>query len=526
MSSIVGVYSKDGENVLQYIVRMIQKTLHRGPNFLGIDLNHNVCRVQSIEELFDCGLEGSFGVGVASRNSGQPFQHRELDISLICDGEIYNRSQIEELTNKQFAVDKESILHIFEKFLLTKLDISFAMNQTLKSLDGVYGFALFYKNLFLIARDPIGVKPLYLSENDGKIAFASERKALWNIGMFETYPLPPSSWAIIGESGIKINYIQRFKEEYDKKSSLETMQQKLLKLLTKSLEKRIKRGKVGVLFSGGLDSVVLAKIIQKLGYEPTLYCSGVEGSKDVRGAMQGAEKLGLPLKVNFMTLENLQENLPNIVYMVEETNPSKLSIALPIFFSTQQAKSDGLEFIISGNGADELFGGYSRYIQTLKRGGYTALHQTLLEDIREMAEENIQRDEAASMANSVELKLPYLDYELVKYVLSIPPQYKIVEINSSYVRKFILKKVAEKIELPENLVNRPKIAMQFGSLSQKLLEKLAKNNGFTKNLAQKYGYQSPLKLFIETIARLKEIPGTNPELETLIPKIKNEKQQA
>jgi asparagine synthase (glutamine-hydrolysing) len=317
-----------------------------------------------------------------------------------------------------------------------------------------------------------------------------------------------------------VNHIESLKEEYSGKSSFETVQQKLLKLLTNSLEKRIKNKKVGMLFSGGLDSVVLAKIIQNLGYKPTLYCSGVEDSRDVRGALQAAEELGLPLNIKFMTLDNLQEHLPNIVYMVEETNPLKLSIALPIFFSTQQAKRDGLEFIISGNGADELFGGYARYIQTLKLGGYSALHYALLKDVMEMAERNIQRDDAASMANSVELKLPYLDYELVKYVLSVPPQYKIAKINSTYIRKFILRKVAEKIGLPENLVNRPKIAMQFGSLSQKLLEKLAKKNGFTKSLAQKYGYQSPLKLFIETIARFKEIPGIKPELEALIPKIK------
>lgn len=516
----MGVYSKSGENVLQYLIRMIQETLHRGSNFVGIDLNHNICRVQRIEKLFDYGMEGFRGVGVASRDTGQPFQHEELDLSLVCDAEIYNRSRIEELTNKQFAVDKESILLLFEKFLSAKSDISFAMEQTLNFLDGVYCFALFYKNLFLIARDPIGVKPLYISERDGTIAFASERKALWCIGMFDAHPLPPSSWAIIGESGIKINYIENLKEEYNKKLSLETAEQKLLKLLTESLEKRIKNERVGVLFSGGLDSAVLTKIIQNLGYEPTLYCSGVEGSKDVRGAIQAAEKLGLPLKINFMTLENLQENLPNIVYMIEETNPLKLSIALPLFFSAQKAKSDGLKFMISGNGADELFGGYARYIQTLELGGYTALHQALFKDVKEMAEGNIQREDAASMANSIELKLPYLDYELVKYALSIPPQYKIAKIGSTYIRKFILRKIAEKIELSETLVNRPKIAMQFGSLSQKLLEKLAKKSGFNKNLAQKYGYQSPLKLYIETIARFKKVPGTKPELETLTPKIK------
>ncbi len=520
MSSIIGVYSKNGQNVFQHLIKMIQKTIHRGPNFIGINLDHNIHRVQGIEELLNQDVKACRGLGVASIGAGQPFQDEKLDLSLVCDGEIYNKKHIENLTNSQFRWDKESILALFKKFLSEKQDVSYAMERTINFLDGVYSFALLYKNLFLIARDPIGVKPLYLSENEGTVAFASERKALWSIGMFNTHPIPPSSWAIITESGTKINHIKNLEEKYSKKLSRENAEQKLLKLLTKSVEKRIKKGQVGMLFSGGLDSVVLAKIIKDLGYEPILYCSGAENSKDVRGAIQAAEKLELPLKINQMTLEELEENLPDTVYMIEETNPLKVSIALPVYFSTQQAKSDGLKFMMTGTGADELFGGYARYLQTLESGGYPALHEALFRDINEIAEENLQRDDAASMANSIELKLPYLDYELVKYGLSIPPQYKITKINSTHIRKFILRKIAEKIGLPKHLVNRPKVAMQYGSYSYKLLEKLAQKNGFNKNLSKKYEYYSPVKLYIETIARSKKVPGINPELETLIQKIK------
>ena len=499
---------------------MIRETFHRGPNFVGIDLDHNIHRFQGIEKLSDYDIEGCRGIGVASSGAGQPFQDEELDLSLVCDGEIYNKKRVEDLTNCQFSMDKESILVLFKKFLSEKQDILYAMERTINFLDGVYSFALFYKNFFLIARDPIGVKPLYISEKDGTIAFASERKALWSIGMFNTYPLPPSSWAIIGESGIKVNYIKNLEEKYFKKLSRENAEKKLLKLLIKSVEKRIKNRQIGMLFSGGLDSVLLTKIIKDLGYEPILYCSGAENSKDVSGAIQAADKLELPLKINFMTLEKIKENLPNIIYMIEETNPLKVSIALPIFFSTQQAKSEGLEFMISGAGADELFGGYARYLKILESDRYTALHKALFKDIKEIAEKNLQRDDAASIANSIELKFPYLDYELVKYALSIPPQYKIAKINSTKIRKFILRKIAEKIGLTKPLVNRPKIAMQYGSYSYKLLQKLAQKNGFNKNLSKKYGYYSPVKLYIETIARSKKVPGIPPELETLIQKIK------
>ena len=519
MSSIAGVYDKSGKNVLPLLAGMIRETLHRGSRYIGVNLNHSVLRVKRVEELNDCGIEGFRGIGAASRDAEQPFQHEEKRLSLVCDGEIYNKSRIESLTSKQATTDKEYIMLLFEKFLREKPNVSLAVESTINLLDGVFSFALFYEDLFLIARDPIGVKPLYLSEKEGMIAFASERKALWSVGMYDTYPLPPSSWAAVGESGVKINRIKSLDEEYNKRMSLENAEQKLQRFLARSLEKRIKNERIGVLFSGGLDSTVLTKMIMDMGYEPTLYCSGAENSRDVEGAIRTAEKLGLRLKVNYMTLEKIEESLSTIVYIVEETNPVQVSIAVPLFFAAQQARKDGLKFMISGNGADELFGGYARHLQTLESGGYDILHQALLRDIKSMAEDNLQRDDAASMANSIELKLPYLDYKLVRFVLSIPPQYKIAKTNSTYIRKFILRKAAEKIKLPETVINRPKIAMQYGSSSTKLLDTLAKKRGFDKKLSRKYGYKSTLKLYIETIARSKGIPGTNPTLEELTTKI-------
>ncbi|MGQ9721935.1 MAG: asparagine synthase-related protein [Candidatus Jordarchaeum sp.] len=520
MSSIVGVYGKNGENVFQYLVKMLRETTHRGSKFAGIDIDHSICKVKGIEKLLNQNIKGCKGIGVVSRDVEQPFQYEGLDLSLVCDGEIYNKRQIEDLTGSQLLNNKESILLVFKKFLSEKQNVSNAVERTLEFLEGIYAFALFYKNYFLITRDRIGVKPLYISEEKGRIAFASERKALWSIGMFNTYPLPPSSWAVIRESGIKINYIKNLEEQYFKEVSLEKAEKELLNLLLKSVEKRLKKRKpFGVLFSGGLDSVVLTKIVKDLGYEPILYCSGAENSKDIRGAMRAAEELELPIKFYYMTLEKLKEKLPNIVYMIEETNPLQVSIALPVYFSTLQAKNDDLEFMMSGTGADELFGGYARYIQILESGGYTALHRALLYDIKNIAEENLQRDDAASMSNSVELVLPYLDCELVKYALSIPPRYKIVKIDSICIRKFILRKIAERIGLPKVLVERQKIAMQYGSYSYKLLQELAQKNGFNKNLSKKYGYHSPLKLYIETVARLKKVPGTKRELEELVKNI-------
>jgi len=155
-----------------------------------------------------------------------------------------------------------------------------------------------------------------------------------------------------------------------------------------------------------------------------------------------------------------------------------VSIAMPLFFASKNAHNDGLRVMLSGQGADELFAGYKRY-ESLK---LDELENALLFDLNNIAKNNLERDDAASMANAVELRVPYLDREVVELALRIAPDLKI----KNGIRKYILRLAAGRL-LPDELAFKEKKAAQYSSGIYSAIEKLARKNGFKgENVAGKY----------------------------------------
>jgi asparagine synthase (glutamine-hydrolysing) len=150
-----------------------------------------------------------------------------------------------------------------------------------------------------------------------------------------------------------------------------------------------------------------------------------------------------------------------------------VSIALPLYFASKYANSDGLRVILSGQGADELFAGYKRYESLTPYG----LEKALRTDLDNIARNNLERDDAVTMANSVELRVPYLDTKVIELALSISPELKI----HKGIRKYILRRAASKI-LPDELAWKEKKAAQYSSGIYSAMEKLARKNGFGKAL--------------------------------------------
>jgi asparagine synthase (glutamine-hydrolysing) len=265
----------------------------------------------------------------------------------------------------------------------------------------------------------------------------------------------------------------------------ETASNALFSAIKMAVEKRGYRP-CGIAFSGGLDSSLIAA----LSNDSDLYSVGMAGSHDMNWAKRAALALGLLEKLHLheLTMDDLESALPDVAKAVESTDPLRISIALPLYFASRDAHDDGIRVMLSGQGADELFAGYKRY-ESMKAD---ELELALRKDLDNIAETNLERDDAVTMANAVELRVPYLDREVVELALRIGPGLKI----HKRVRKYILRKTAGKV-LPADIAWKEKKAAQYSSGIYSAIEKLAKKNGF-------HGIRSPGK-YLENIRMDSEI---------------------
>ncbi len=503
--SIVGALNKKGNDVAKIIIDMMEATIFRGLYDLGIYIGNALSCPDSLEKIDTNRVKGNIGVGLARFEIGngdekiQPIRGRN-GAFIVLEGKIYNYRNLNQKLAKYKIIsstDAEVVLHIFEDFMKNHGLIE-AIRKTMYCLDGDYVFVIAIDDKLIVSRDPVGIKPMFLAENEQLVAFSSERKALWKIGPLNNIrPLLPGNFAIIDSQNLRIYRGYILEKRSLTQIDFVNYRDELLDLLIKSVRKRIENKKFGILYSGGLDSYLVAEIADSLEADFELFCSGFVGSRDIQNAIDGAEKIGLPINVYELDIDEVREYLPEVLFAIEEPDPLNLSIAIPLFFSTRLARKKSLQIMLSGQGSDELFGGYSKYERVVRLWGYEKLHERLWEDIMDIAQKNLQRDYAASMANTVEMRLPFLDLEIIRYAMGIPPEYKIKRNNSKFIRKYILRSVAKRLNIPKEVVNRQKTAIQYGSGSWKALKILAQKEGFSRQLAKKHGYKNNLQMFVE-----------------------------
>jgi asparagine synthase (glutamine-hydrolysing) len=165
---------------------------------------------------------------------------------------------------------------------------------------------------------------------------------------------------------------------------------------------------------------------------------------------------------------------------IDELDVMKLSVGIPIFAASEMAKEDGIKVVLSGQGADELFAGYNRYQRILNEKGEEGLKNSIISDVFDIHKVNLERDDHCTMANGVELRVPFLDKFVIDVGLSIPVEYKIEE-----PRKKILRDIASKY-VPDYIAQRPKKAAQYGSGSEKMVYAVAKKHGYSKKEINKF----------------------------------------
>jgi asparagine synthase (glutamine-hydrolysing) len=522
MCGIAGLYTLDhSQNVGSDLVEMLKAIEHRGPDGSGIYIDGNTDH-NSLEHLKI--TNGSFGLGhnllsIVGTEVSQPIERDNF--VLIANAEIYNFREIKKCYKDNYKTDSDCEVIISTIKRLYKGSLLDAVKKSLKILDGDYAFAIYDGNDCVVVRDPLGVKPVYYGEDPvkGLYGFASERKALWKIGIKDVNTLKPDHALLNGKphriredliwnhdqicsdtstdscsikdshsnkKTVSDNNYQLNQSKSYKNSDKSDIKNLLKNLLTDSVEKRIRGlSEVGIIFSGGVDSTILAKLSVDLGIDTTLYTVGLETSSDMIYAKKTAMDMDLPLKIKTLTVPDVKIYTELVLNAIEEFNLMKLGVGMPAYIASEMAADDNLKVVLSGQGADEIFAGYHRYQQFYMDKGENT-QEDLKEDVLNIYHVNLQRDDAVTMANSVELRVPYLDLELVDMALNIPMKYKMYD-GADNLRKCILRDIAADIGVPSEIVRRPKKAAQYGSGIHKILvKKVLKDENYRKILEERY----------------------------------------
>jgi asparagine synthase (glutamine-hydrolysing) len=354
---------------------------------------------------------------------------------------------------------------------LIETDCIEGIKNIIKSRNGSFTVTAITDLEIVVGRDHIGVYPLYFGENRDLAAVSSNMKMLWRLGL-EPKPVTPGTLIKITEDSTQAEVIKTQPKPNESEYSEKTLIKRLdetLKEAAKRTSKGVQRGAVA--FSGGIDSVLTAHYLSEAGVQIQLICVGMKDSPDFISAEQAADHLDLPLITIMYAEDELRKDIDMVIRSVEEANPMKIGVGLPLYWVAQTAVQHGITDVYSGNGADELFAGYKKYLDGYLSG--KNVENSLYTDVVNSWKNNFDRDTKICMDQGVTLRLPFTYAPLIELGLSVPVSMKInLEYNPK--RKVILRKLAKTIELPDEIALKPKKAAQYSSGVSKALRRIAK----------------------------------------------------
>jgi len=486
MSTICGHFVNNNKIKSTDIYDMLKKMEHRGPDTHGVYLDGRLVKVDDVDELKeDLSNESHIALGhsrlriVGSEKMTQPYISCDRKLALIHNGEIYNYQKLRTLLYKQHEIktssDSEIIVHLLEE--VYQGDLLDATKKIIGLLDGTYSLAVTDGESIVVARDPIGKTPLYYITNGNVTYFASEKKALWN-GKDTPNRLNPGDILSINNSSAEVS--EGFHLQFpqidivDFRDAVESYKDALIKSVKKRLT-GLTESQIGVIFSGGIDSVLISKLLQREGKNIICYCTGTEESGDIIAARSVAEDLGLELKTTIITETMVEDILPEVIRNVEESGLLQVEVAIPMYLAAKLAAEDDIRVMFTGQAADELFAGYPWYKDVLNDFGYVRLHEKLWEDLILSYTDTLEREDKLTMAHSIELRAPYLDKYLIQTVMRMSPRLKIQDKNDN-LRKTVHRQAAIELGIPPYIAFRAKNPAQSGSGIHEIVEKIAKRH--------------------------------------------------
>jgi asparagine synthase (glutamine-hydrolysing) len=430
------------------LLEMSKKIRHRGPDWSGIYSDDKV--IMTHERL-----------AIVDPASGQqPLFSEDKKLILAANGEIYNhrelKKQFEGSYNFQTASDCEVILALYKKKGVDFID----------DMNGIFGFALYdvEKDEYFIARDHMGIIPLYIGwDQNGTFYVASELKALE--GVCSKIELFPPGHYLSSKDGELVQWYKRDWSDYDTVKENETSITKVREALEAAVHRQLMSDvPYGVLLSGGLDSSVISAIAKKYAQKriesddkseawyPQLhsFAVGLEGSPDLAAAQKVADHIKtIHHEIKFTIQEGL-DAIKDVIYNIETYDITTIRSSTPMYLMARVIKSMGIKMVLSGEGADEIFGGYLYFH---KAPNAEEFHEETVRKLDKLHMYDCLRANKSLMAWGIEGRVPFLDKEFIDVAMRINPQDKM--INGERMEKWVIRKAFEDM-LPESVAWRQK----------------------------------------------------------------------
>jgi asparagine synthase (glutamine-hydrolysing) len=431
-----------------------------------------------------------------------PAEHVYTDhqkgLTLIYDGHLYgSEGQMAKLSPARHRVNETTADSLAHWMAELPGNLEQKVRRALAGLDGDYALAISDNDQMAISRNSLGTKPLYFAENDGLAAFASNKKPLWKIGMDEVRPLRAGMLAICDDEKISIRKaLPLHKKEIEINNmaqAVDNYEQTLHSAMLKRLATANHVRRVGLLLSGGVDSCLIAKLVcdaaSELGIEAIAYTAGLRDSPDVSFAREFARELGVKHKMRMLDIDGVEEYIPKVIEAIEDSDFVQVETGIGLYTAIDMASQDGIGIVFSGQGPDELWGGYNWYPDVLAKDGRQELCRRMWDDFSRADIETLDRENKIAMAHGVELFLPYLDTEVVNLAIRVASKLKVTS-EKDHLGKHPHRQLAIKMGIPEKYANREKLAIQHGTGIHGVLDNIARKKGFDPSLVKDIGYRS------------------------------------
>jgi len=460
MCSIFGIFDlQPGDDLAalrRQALELSQRQRHRGPDWSGVFVDAGVILVHERLAIVD------------PASGAQPLRSRDGELALAVNGEIYNHRELRTATVYEYttASDCEVINALYRESGAADSDSNHSAADFINKLNGIFAFALWdgAAQRYLIARDPLGVCPLYWGHDRvGRTCVASEMKALVGI-CADVASFPPGHF-YDSASGQLQRYYHKPWRDYGHTRGHEVAAPVLREAFEQAVHRQLMTDvPYGVLLSGGLDSSLVAACAAQFARErvedddrseawwPRLhsFAIGLDGSPDLAAAQIAADALGTVHHGFIYTFWEGLDALPEVIRHIETYDVTTIRAATPMYLLARRIKAMGVKMVLSGEGSDELFGGYLYFH---KAPSAEAFHEETVRKLDALHSYDCLRANKAMMAWGVEARVPFLDLEFIDVAMGMDAKHKMA--GQGRIEKAVLREAFEGA-LPDAILWRQK----------------------------------------------------------------------